>query len=107
MDTFISWDAAVFYALTLAGIVGHAITLWFQRKIDYSVWDYLFKVDPRDTAYTVATALGGTMTMLSTKAVYDYHVASQVIAVTAAAFAVDHIVLPPKAPTGANNGPTA
>jgi len=102
MNALISQNALIFYLLTCVGILAHACKKWIWREINYSVWDYLFKVDIHATAATFATALAGTVTMLSTGTITDYHITSQALLVITTAFGIDATVLP--ATAGAKTG---
>jgi ABC-type transport system involved in cytochrome c biogenesis permease component len=104
MEALISQNALVFYLLTCVGIVAHACKKWIWREIDYSVWAYLFKVDIHATAATFATALAGTVTMISTGTITDYHITSQALLVMTTAFGIDASVLPATANAKARSG---
>lgn len=94
MDALISHNALMFYLLTCIGILAHAGKKWIWREINYSIWDYLFKVDPHATAATLATAIIGTVTMISTGTIADYHNTTQALLVITTAFGIDASVLP-------------
>lgn len=104
MHTLISWNALAFYAMALVGIFAHAFKKWIWREINYSVWEYLFKVDPRATLATVATAISTIAGMVAHGVLVDPNDGTQAFLAIATAFGIDSVVLPAtagiKAPAG-------
>lgn len=97
MDKLISLTAFGFYGLALLGVVLHAVKKWYNKEIPYSVFDYLFTVDPRGTVATVATALGGAIGAVASGSLTNLSDPVQVVAVVTTAIAIDSAVYPANA----------
>lgn len=94
MDKIVSWYGFAFYGMALLGIVAHAVKKWAMREISYSVFAYLFTVDPRGTLVTVGTALGAVVSAVGTGQIASVHSFADVSVAFLAGFACDSAIYP-------------
>lgn len=62
-------EAQVFYALLLSGSIGiiaHYFRQWYSGKIEGSLFEYLFKQEPRRTIAAFAVYVGWVLSLLGT-----------------------------------------
>jgi len=94
MDKLITINAFAFYGITILGIVAHAVKKWGMKEIPYSVYAYLFSVDPRGSMVTVGTALGAVVTAVGSGAITDVHQFASVSTAFLAGYACDSAIYP-------------
>lgn len=94
MDKLITLTAFGFYALALVGILAHAVKKWAMHEINYSVFDYLFTVDPRGTLLTMSTAIGAVITAVGTGQISNLHTFADVAVAFGAGFMCDSAIYP-------------
>lgn len=94
MDKIITSTAFAFYGIALVGILVHAVKKWAMHEIPYSVYAYLFTVDPRGTLVTVGTALSAVISAVGTGAITDLHSFSSVSTAFLAGYACDSAIYP-------------
>lgn len=94
MDKLITASAFIFYGIALLGIVAHAFKKWAYREINYSVYAYLFQIDPRATLATVAAALGSVVVAIGSGHISDVHAFADVSTAFLAGFMLDSAILP-------------
>jgi len=89
--------ALAFYGLALAGIIVHAIKKWAMKEIDYSVYAYLFTVDPRGTLATVMAAMGTVIAAIGSGQLTDPHIFGNVAIAFLAGYGLDSAIYPANA----------
>lgn len=94
MDKLITSTAFAFYGIALLGILVHAVKKWAMHEIPYSVYAYLFTVDPRGTLVTVGTALGAVISAVGSGQISSLHTFADVSVAFLAGYACDSAIYP-------------
>jgi hypothetical protein len=100
MDKLITLSALMLYGLALLGIVAHAIKKWMMKEISYSVFAYLFTVDPRGSLLTICSVLAAVLTAVGTGQINDPHLFPDASAAFLIGFAFDSTISPANGKTG-------